>query len=73
MSIRRPGAYRGAKSSAYAAIRNSTSHVLRIRSFLLQNGGNLSTIDLDSTCRFYDIGRTKRVGEEESDEEPVRF
>lgn len=37
---------------------------------VIENGGNLSTIDLDSTCRFYDIGRTKRVGEEESDEEP---
>jgi len=36
---------------------------------IIENVGNMSTLDLDTTCRFYDIGRTRRTGEEDSEEE----
>ena len=36
---------------------------------VIENGGMMSSLDMDTTCRYYEIGRIKRVGEEDSDED----
>lgn len=44
---------------------NPTDQILAV----LENGGTMSSLDLDTTCRYYEIGRMKHAGEEDSDED----
>lgn len=44
---------------------NPTDQVIAV----IENGGMMSSLEMDTTCRYYEIGRMKRVGDDSDDDD----